>query len=161
MIIIDGFIVVIIQIPYNFLNHYKERYKVTVIFVNDINAAVNGYYHNKLKNNKIESVVGIVFDRVHLPCAGIVIKGEIYTEKSNFAGEVAYMPIGIDWLKLNYHDNEQVCKSIGKLISIISCVLVPRSFVVYGDFSEEDYELGMIKIALEALKTIEGIFVNK
>ncbi|WP_042273313.1 ROK family protein [[Clostridium] dakarense] len=171
-----------------FLKHYKEKYKVPVIFVNDINAAVNGYYHNKLDNNHTQTVVGLVFNRVHLPGSGIVINGEIHTGKSNFAGEVAYMPIGIDWINLDYYDCEKVCSAIGKLIAMMSCIIAPDYFVVYGDFFnvesekkikenannmlqnhfdaniivcdgfEEDYKSGMIRASLEILKNSERIF---
>lgn len=171
-----------------FLKYYKERYKVPVIFVNDINAAVNGYYHNKLDNNHIQTVVGLVFNRVYLPGSGVVINGEIHTGKSNFAGEIAYMPIDIDWISLDYYNSEQVNTAIGKLIAMISCVIAPDHFVVYGDFFnlesekkikekakymlqnhfdtnivvcdkfEEDYKLGMINAALEVLKESEKVF---
>lgn len=170
-----------------FINHYKERYKVPVIFVNDINAAVNGYYHSKLDNNKVQNVVGLVFNRVYLPGAGVVINGEIYTGKSNFAGEICNMPLGIDWLKLDYHNHQEISDAIGKLVAAISCVIAPDNFIIYGDFFndesenlikansdkllnnlfevnlttsnkfEEDYELGMIKSALEVLNNKDEI----
>lgn len=171
-----------------FIKHYRERYNVDVIFVNDINAAVNGYYHNKLDNKNIHTVVGLVFNRVYLPGSGIVIDGEIYTGKSNFAGEIAYMPIGIDWLKINYYNPEEIYDAIAKLIAMMGCVVAPDQFVIYGDFwkedsaqkikdkaerilhyyfetnivvcndFEEDYELGMIKSALEVLNSKEEVF---
>lgn len=170
-----------------FMKHYKGRYKVPVIFINDINAAVNGYYHNKLDNNYMHTVVGLVFNRVHLPGAGIVINGDIHTGKSNFAGEFSYMPIDIDWINIDYYDSEVVSDCIGKLISIMSCIIAPDQFVLYGDFFgddseklikekaerilnnkfeinivtskdfERDYELGMIKSALDVLNNCNEI----
>lgn len=171
-----------------FMKHYRERYSVEVIFVNDVNAAVNGYYHNKLDNKDINTVVGLVFNRVYLPGSGIVIDGEIHKGKSNFAGEVAYMPIGVDWLKINYYNPEEINEAIAKLIAVMGCVIAPDQFVIYGDFLskdsakqikdkaegilhyyfetnivvcndfEEDYELGMIKSALEVLNKKEEVF---
>lgn len=164
-----------------FIKHYKQRYKVDVIFINDVNAAVNGYYHNKIESNNVNTVVGLVFNKVYMPGSGVVVNGEIFTGKSNFAGEIAYMPIGVDWLNIDYYDFEKITDAIGKVIAIISCVIAPDHFVVYGDFLEEnsamkiktnaekliqnnfeinvkvcndfeeDYELGMIKSALEVL----------
>ena len=164
-----------------FLKHYKERYKVPIIFVNDINAAVNGYYHHKLEEEKAQTVVGLVFNRVYLPGSGIVINGEMYTGKANFAGEVAYMPIEVDWLSIDYTDQEVITEAVSKVIAFMSCVIAPDHFVVYGDFwtegsealmkekaekllkhvfkvnvttshtFEEDYKLGMIKVATEML----------
>ncbi|MGL5314603.1 MAG: ROK family protein [Peptostreptococcaceae bacterium] len=171
-----------------FLKQYKERYKVPVLFVNDINAAVVGYYQNKMDNNCIHTVVGLVFNRVYLPGSGIVINGEIHTGKSNFAGEFSNMPLGIDWLKINYNDNEEICEAISKVVAMVSCVIAPDHFVVYGDFwkedsslkikekaestlsnnfnvklevcndFEQDYKLGMIKVCLELLNNSEKVF---
>lgn len=170
-----------------FLKHYKDRYKVPVIFINDINAAVNGYYHNKLDDNYDQTIVGLVFNKIHLPGSGIVINGDIHIGKSNFTGEFAYMPIGIDWLKINYDDIEETSEAIGKVIAIMSCIIAPEHFVIYGDFFksdsvikikekaekmlqnqfeinliisndfEEDYELGMIKASLEILNKNENM----
>lgn len=171
-----------------FIKHYKDRYGVNVIFVNDINAAVNGYYHTKIDNNEDVTVVGFVFNRVYLPGSGIVINGEIYTGKSNFAGEMAYMPLGIDWRNINYDSEEEVTDAISKVISIFSCVVAPDYFVLYGNFFsensaniiteksrktlnnyfttnvvtcndfEEDYKNGMIKMALEVLNNEDKVF---
>lgn len=172
----------------NFLKNYKDRYKVPVIFINDINAAVMGYYNQNVDDSTPQTVVGIVFNRMHLPGAGIVINGDIYTGKANFAGEISYMPIDIDWLKINYSDSEEVSEAIGKLLAIISCVIAPDNFVIYSDFIDkdiakkikekaksmtkgnfnvntiasnnfaEDYKMGMIKASLEVLYENEKVF---
>lgn len=171
-----------------FLKHYKERYNVPVIFINDINAAVYGYYYNSLNNNYTQAVVGLVFNRVYLPGSGIVIKGEIHTGKSNFAGEIAFMPLGVDWLKINYYNSEEISEAIGKVVAMISCVIAPDHFVIYGDFFnkdstrkikekaekslnnyfeanivvcnefEEDYKIGMIKASMEVLNKSKEVF---
>ena len=171
-----------------FLRHYKERYGVPVIFINDINAAVYGYYHSNLGDNYPQTVVGLVFNRVYLPGSGIVIKGEIHTGKSNFAGEIAFMPLEIDWLKINYYDTEEISEAIGKVVAMISCVIAPDNFVVYGDFWSEDsakkikekaeknlnnhfqinvvvcnkfeeyYKRGMIKASMKLLNSREEVF---
>lgn len=171
-----------------FMKHYKERYGVKVIFVNDINAAVNGYYNTKIDNYDDGTVVGLVFNRVYLPGSGLVINGEIHTGKSNFAGEMAYMPLGIDWININYDDEDEITEAISKVIAIFSCVVAPEHFVLYGDFFsensakiisektrktlnnyfttdivtcnnfEEDYKNGMIKMALEVLNNANKIF---
>ena len=188
----DNGVITINDYPYivgdTFLKHYKERYNVEVIFINDINAAVYGYYHNNLSNNYPQTVVGLVFNRVYLPGSGMVIKGEIHTGKSNFAGEISFMPLGVDWLKINYYDSEGISEAIGKVVAMMSCVIAPDNFVIYGDFwnkdsarkikekaekslnnffeinvevcnkFEEDYKIGMIKAAMEVLNKSEEVF---
>ncbi len=164
-----------------FMKRVKDKFKLQVSFVNDINAAINGYYHYKSLGN-YDSIVGLYFPRIYNPGAGIVIKGEIFTGKSSFAGEIGALPIGIDWLTLDYQDGERVTREIAKLLSIFSSILAPDLFVLYGDFLsselsdkiknkaevmlgglfsvhitisdkfEEDFELGMIKATLEQLE---------
>ena len=165
-----------------FMKHYEERYSVPVVFVNDINAAANGYYNYHLNNQPEDTVSGIFFPRVYPPGAGTIINGEIYTGTSNFPGEFGNMPIGVDWLELDYKNTEEVSDAIGKVVAITSCILAPKHFVLYGDFwqkdsgkkikeraekllnnkfevnivlsndFERDYELGMIKVALGQLR---------
>lgn len=174
-----------------FLKHYKERYSVPIIFINDINAVVYGYYHNNFSNDYPQTVVGLVFNRVYLPGSGIVIKGEIHTGKSNFAGEISFMSLGIDWLKINYYDSEEISEAIRKVITMMSCVIAPNNFVIYGNLwnedgarkikekaektlknyfdvnvvvcneFEEDYKKGMIKAAIEVLKKNEEVIFRR
>ncbi len=119
-----------------FMSHYKERYKVPVIFVNDVNAAVNGYFHYKGAGG-IRNVAGIYFPRLYNPGAGLVLNGEVYTGYKSFAGEIGTMPLGIDWPKLNYSSREEAAENIGKLVASFACVIAPEQFVLYGDFFQE------------------------
>lgn len=164
-----------------FMKHIKEKFKLQASFVNDINAAINGYYHYKSLGN-YDSLVGLYFPRIYNPGAGIVIKGEIFTGKSSFAGEIGALPIGIDWLTLDYLKEEEAADKIAKLVAVFSTILAPDLFVLYGDFLtaelgekikkkaeailgglflihltvsdkfEDDFELGMIKATLEQLE---------
>lgn len=164
-----------------FMNRIREKFKLQVTFVNDINAAINGYYHYKSPGG-LDSLVGLYFPRIYNPGAGLVIKGEIFTGKSSFAGEIGDLPIGIDWINLDYLDDEETTEKIGRLIGIFSSILAPDLFVLYGDFLsaslgekikkkadailggkfsvslaishkfEDDFELGMIKATLEQLE---------
>lgn len=164
-----------------FLAHYKERYSVPVIYVNDINAAVYGYYYRHLDPMETGTVVGIYFPRMYGPGAGIMINGELYVGSHHYAGEVGHYPIGCDWLALDYADSQAVTEVIGKLIAMISVVLAPAQIVLYGDFwqaesaehisqyaeqmilhtfspnivlssgFDEDFEQGMIQFSLKQL----------
>ncbi len=119
----------------SFMKHYEDRYQVPVLFVNDVNAAVNGYYHKKAYPDK--NVVGIFFPRLYYPGAGIIINGEIYTGLRGFAGEIGFLPNGIKWEELDYQDEDIVLDAVSNVIAILSCVAAPDRFVLYGDFFQK------------------------
>ncbi len=161
-----------------FMAYYKSKYNIPVIFVNDINGAVNGYFHYKAIGG-MKNIAGIYFPRLYNPGAGLVLNGEVYTGYKSFAGEIGNLPIGIDWRQLDYTNREVVAESLGKLVAAFSCIIAPEQFVLYGDFFkegdaisikeyannllrgefdayvvvsdsfEEDYEQGMIRFLLE------------
>ena len=116
-----------------FMNYYRVKYQMPVIFVNDINAAVNGYYQYK-SSSAAKNVVGIYFPRIYKPGAGIIIDGEIYTGTNSFAGEIGNLPMGVDWVKLNYYKKNELVEAVSKLLATITCVIAPEEFVLYGDF---------------------------
>lgn len=134
-----------------FMKHYKEAYRVPVIFENDVNAAVSGYYFYGISED-VKHVVGMYFPRIYGPGAGIIINGEIYRGANNFAGEFARLPIAYSWEGLDYTDEKQVIAYIGQLLSILCCVLAPDCFVLYGDFWTTDIKKGLEKAVSELLK---------
>ena len=110
-----------------FLPRLRERYQVPVLFENDINAMTYGYY--KLKCAEGEAcVAGIYFPRSFFPGAGLVLNGSIYYGASHFAGEMGAMYTPVPWDKLDYFDEAQVLHQL-----------------------EEDYETGMISLALKRI----------
>lgn len=121
-----------------FMKHYEDRYQVPVLFVNDINAAVNGYYYRK--ENQYKNVAGIFFPRRYSPGAGIIIDGEIYTGLKGFAGEIGFLPNGINWKELNYQDEEAVSEAVGNVITVLACVIAPDKIILYGDFFHKGSE---------------------
>lgn len=170
------------------MEHYQRRYETPVLFINDINAAVNGYYHEELNADVSDTVIGIFFPRRYFPGAGAIINGEIYKGSHNFAGEFGYLPLAVDWLEKDYENSEVVSDAVSKLLARISCILAPKQFILYGDFWKSDsvsrlkdkterllnhkfevqvlvsndfeqyYELGMINVAVEQLEASVQIF---
>ncbi|MDD4844117.1 MAG: ROK family protein [Anaerotignum sp.] len=169
-----------------FLAYYNEKYHVPVLYENDINATVCGYYARQ-NVETVQSVVGIYYPRVYAPGAGVVINGEIYKGFMNFAGEVGWIPMHPAWNEVDYKNGEDVARMLSQIAVIFSCVLAPQRIVFYGDFLTEellkelvsrlteqlkgkflphiefeknlvkDFEWGMIQIALSELKRKEGI----
>ncbi len=164
-----------------FIPFYRERYKVQVVFENDINAMTYGYYYFEGSAN---SVIGIYFPRIYAPGGGAIINGEIYKGVNNFAGEIGFAFSDIQWDSLDYGQKSEVLPLIGKVLTIYSCIIAPETYVLYGDFFqaedakwlcdyivqktdgkfetriivsnhlEEDYERGLIAIGLDRLNKL-------
>lgn len=116
-----------------FTEHYRNRYSLPVVFENDVNAAVVGYCHKQ----RIESEAAIVylyFPQKYPPGAGIYINGRLYKGHANFAGEIKYMPLDIDWSSIDYDEFDQTCDAVAKLVSALICALGPERIVLYGSF---------------------------
>jgi predicted NBD/HSP70 family sugar kinase len=117
-----------------FLAHYKRRYQLPLLFENDVNAAVVGY----CKRNQIDAEAAtlyLYFPQKYPPGGGIYIKGGLYKGYSNFAGEIAGMPLGIDWRDQTlYTSPDRICEAIATLVTSISMLLNPELIVLCGAF---------------------------
>ncbi len=142
----------------SFIKHYENRYQVPVLFVNDVNAAVYGYYHRKVYPDK--NVVGIFFPRKYKPGAGIIINGEIYAGLQGFAGEVGFIPNGVKWNELDYQNDNAVLEAVSNVITILSCVVAPDRFVLYGDFFHDGSKDMLEHRIHEMLKNKYAIFIE-
>jgi len=167
------------------LPHLQERYKMPVYFMNDVNAAVQGRY-GRHPDASCECLAGVYFPRIYRPGAGLVMHGKVYEGAKHFAGEIGHLPPGVEWLKLDYSNPEEVAEAVSQLLSLYCRIVAPNRFVLYGDFFtdgsadvirkrteallngqfevnvtvserfEEDFECGMAGMALERLN--ERIF---
>jgi Transcriptional regulator/sugar kinase len=110
--------------------HIKERFHLPVFVENDINAAIMGYCHqNKIREE--QCVIGIYFPEKYPPGAGIYLNGKLYKGRNGLAGEIAYLPLGIDWAAFDYNpaDAEDV---MIKTIQAFLCMYNPDRIVLYG-----------------------------
>jgi hypothetical protein len=140
-----------------FMKHCIDVYNVPVLFENDVNAAVLGYYRDNYKNQPLgEALAGLYFPRLYYPGMGLIIGGEIHYGKQNFVGEFGRLPIGIEWDHLDYSNKAVIYDSISRLLSIVICTIAPEKLVLYGDFfSDED--AAHIKASTESL--LQGSFI--
>lgn len=169
-----------------FISYYQEKYGVSVIYENDINATTLGFYSRQNKAT-VQTVVGLYYPRIYGPGAGTVIMGEIYRGCRNFAGEVGWIPLIPSWKDLNYDDPEEVLLMLRQIVVMYCCILAPENIVIYGDFLnndilcslieqvrtllngnfipdisferslERDFELGLIQLVLKEYERIEGL----
>ena len=110
--------------------HIGEKFHLPVHVENDINAAVMGYCckHNIRED---QCVVGLYFPDKYPPGAGIYLHGKVYKGRNGLAGEVSFLPFGIDWETFQYLP-EDMYSVIIKTIQAISCVFNPDQIILYG-----------------------------
>ena len=121
-----------------FVAHYHERYQLPVMVENDVNAAIVGY----CKRNEIEetATLYLYFPGKYPPGGGIQINDELFKRYRNYAGEIAAMPLDIDWQDpALYTSPERINAAIAKVIAAISMLLNPESVVLFGTFLSDDH----------------------
>lgn len=114
-----------------FTTYIKEKFKLPVIFENDINAAVAGYCFSHGVTEK-QCVIGIYFPSKYPPGAGIYINGEIYKGRNGIAGEIKYLPFEVDWENFDF-SKAQMKEIIIKTVLAFSCMYNPDVIILYGE----------------------------
>jgi hypothetical protein len=119
--------------------HFKNRYQKPITIENDVNAAVTGFA-NRMQFATDSSIVYLFFPERFPPGAGIYLNGQLYKGRRNFAGEVANIPLGINWFDLSLLTTfDLLCDAISKLTVAVSSVLNPDSVVLYGNFLNPEH----------------------
>lgn len=117
-----------------FIEHYQARYGLPVVVENDVNAASVGY----CRQHQIEAdaaAVYLYFPQKYPPGGGLYIDGRLYRGYSHYAGEIAGMPLGIDWADpALYESFERACEAIATLLQAVSLLLNPQVVILYGAF---------------------------
>ncbi|MFW2488659.1 ROK family protein [Clostridium chromiireducens] len=114
-----------------FTTYIKEKFKLPVIFENDINAAVAGYCYSHGVTEK-HCVIGIYFPSKYPPGAGIYINGGIYKGRNGLAGEIKYLPFGVDWENFDFN-KAQMKEIIIKTLFAFCCMYNPDIIIIYGE----------------------------
>lgn len=116
--------------------YINEKFMCKVWIENDINAAVFGYAHiNKI--SKCECIVGFYFPEKYPPGGGIYLNGKIYKGRDGLAGEIKYLPLGIDWEFFDYNRREY-SEYMVKTIQTFLCTYNPNRIILYGEGVKED-----------------------
>lgn len=112
----------------------------------------------KYERKKEDAIVYIYFPQKYPAGAGICINKKIYKGFNGTAGEIKYMPLGIDWENLDYSQEKNVIETVSKIITAISAILNPQKIVVYGEiFTNENLE----KIEKRCENMLQKIFTAK
>lgn len=114
-----------------FAGHFESKYRLPVRIENDVNVAVLGCGGSA---GKEDVLAGVYFPRYYPPGAGIMVDGKILKGSNGYAGEIALLPLDIDWLAVDYENPLEIGPVIAKLLLAICSVINPGSVILYGDF---------------------------
>lgn len=117
--------------------YIEDKFKKPVFVENDVNAAVVGYCYNHLEQ-KDKCVIGLYFPSKYAPGAGIYINGRLVKGCKGLAGEIKFLPLGINWDTFD-HEIEKVNDVIVKVMKTFMCLYNPDTIVLYQEKSECDY----------------------
>lgn len=110
-----------------------EKYDLLVIAENDMNATAVGFYNSYVKD-KPENLAYLYYPKDGISGAGIIVNGRIVKGHSNFAGEISFMPLG-----LNYDDQREVqgkpdafSKYVSRVVASVNGIINPEKVVLCG-----------------------------
>ncbi|MDF2594787.1 MAG: hypothetical protein K0R69_1128 [Clostridia bacterium] len=113
-------------------SYFKDLYHIPIKVENDVNAAASGFMQKEKRESEC-TMAYLYFPDQYPPGAGLFINGKLYKGKSNFAGEVNALPLGIKWNKSLYDDFDNWCEAIAKLIMVLCSILNPHYIVLTSD----------------------------
>lgn len=113
----------------------ETQFGLPVMVENDVNAAISGYCA-KLDLDDTQCVLGIYFPMRYPPGMGIYLDGKVFKGKNGMAGEIKFLPMGLDW----YHemDKETFVGAVCQIIQSVNAVLAPDKIVIYQDMVGAD-----------------------
>lgn len=133
---------------------FKDKYHVPVIYENDVNSAAIGYARYHMLADE-DCIIAIFLPQYSCPGSGILINRKIHYGKANFGGEIANMPLGFKWHKIDYTNASEYCDCIAKLIAGVCSVIAPTKVIFYAEFLKKDDECNIKKIVD---KYLHGLF---
>ncbi len=117
----------------NLSKHIFNKYTLTTVIENDVNSAALGYYEKYLSKS-MSDLAYIYYPTEGIVGAGIIINGNILKGHSNFAGEVSFLPLGVEPEHQGdlQKDPEAFAQHVAKTILAINCIVNPQKIVLSG-----------------------------
>jgi hypothetical protein len=130
----------------HFRSHFKDKYGLDSILINEIKAAVSGYCENR-RFGEGSCVAAIYVSRFHHPGAGICIDGKLYRGRDNAAGEVIFLKTDVQWKHFEKNEINPSELDIEKLIADIAlpyaACLNPDCLVIYCRYISPEIQAGV------------------
>ena len=117
----------------------NAKYKVKFIVENDMNLIALGFYRIQGFKN-LENVAVINFPKDSCGGSGLIIDGHILKGKSNFAGEISYLPLGVarnklvEWMNQPDESLQMIVQTLVSIIAIIN----PATIALTGELVHSD-----------------------
>lgn len=122
-----------------FSEHYRLLTGLPVIYENDVNATLHGYC-TRMGHSAELATVYLYFPERYPPGAAVHLNGSLYRGFSGYAGEISYMPYGIDWLAPSlYRAFEPCCEAVAKMTISACCMLNPNLILLHGPFLTQNH----------------------
>ncbi|MCD8350322.1 MAG: ROK family protein [Planctomycetaceae bacterium] len=109
-------------------SHLVSRYGMAIILDNDMNLAALGYQGNPVLPQDA-TLAYVVLDINKCPGCGLVVNGRLTRGKSNFAGEVSFIPFGAA--------AASTVVAAGRIAAALVAVVNPHVVVFSGDAAHE------------------------
>ena len=109
----------------------EKRYEKEIYLINDVNAAVVGYYASQ---NEYKSLAFLFQPIGRMAGSGIVVNGQLVRGMDHLAGEVALLPLNLSDAYLTLANTpEGTLELVTKNIMCIIAIVAPEAIVVYSD----------------------------
>lgn len=122
----------------NMEKRLKDRFSMETVMENDMNFAAVGYGSRHPET----TATGLAFINIpadKCPGCGIVMDGKLVKGKSNFAGELAYIPFSDAPEEMRRPENrEDVIDLAARLCCVLTATVNPDAVVIAGDVMEEN-----------------------
>lgn len=130
--------------------HLSKKYNLMVIAENDVNSTSIGF-HYKHKKERTGNLAYVYYPVKGNPGAGIIIDGKILKGRTNFAGEVAFLPLGVNVEEqpLIQKEHESFATIVAKTIASINCIINPNCIVLSGYIFTEQLIESIRKLLLD------------
>ncbi|WP_341282245.1 ROK family protein [Paenibacillus sp. FSL H8-0537] len=117
--------------------YIREKHEVEVILENDMNLTVYGFYQ-KQEYDEEKTVAVATFIEGSFPGAGMLVDGRIHRGSSHFAGEIAFLPLGMTHEEQfrQLHDRTTFHSLAGRTLSSLIAVMNPEMIALTGSLVE-------------------------
>ena len=106
------------------------------------------------EKREINSAVYVYFLQKYPAGTGLFFERKLYKGFTGTAGEIKYIPMGIDGKSIDYSNKENVIEIVSKVLISLSAVFNPQTVIMCGEFLTEDILKIVEKKGRENMKEI-------